>query len=48
MAKGKVKAKVKTSVKKKPVKAGSTPRPHGGFPTAKVAKIVTSIKKKNG
>lgn len=48
MAKGRLKAKVSTSVKKKPVKAGSTPRPHGGFPTAKVAKIVTSIKKKNG
>lgn len=44
----KVKGKVKATTRKKPVKAGSTPRPHGGFPTATVAKIVTKIKKKNG
>lgn len=46
----KAKGKIKSSVKKKPVKAGSTDKTHGGFPTAKVVKIVTKIKnsKKNG
>ena len=44
------KAKIKSNVKRKPVKAGSTDKTHGGFPTAKVVKIVTKIKnsKKNG
>jgi hypothetical protein len=44
------KVKVKSSVKRNPVKAGSTDKTHGGFPTAKVVKIVTKIKnsKKNG
>lgn len=44
----KIKGKVVASTRKKPVKAGSTPRPHGGFPTGKVAKIVASLKKKHG
>jgi hypothetical protein len=51
MARGKVKGKVKASVKKKPVKAGSTPQPHGGFPTQKVitirSKVIADIKKKD-
>ena len=42
MAQAKVKTKVK--VKKKPVKAGSTSRPHGGFPTKKVIKITAKLK----
>lgn len=52
----KVKAKAKVSTKppkKNPVKAGSTPRPHGGLPTKKVILITNKIiadykKKKNG
>lgn len=44
MARGKVKGKVKVSVKKRPVKAGSTPQPHGGFPTQKVIQITTKLK----
>lgn len=44
-------ASVKAKVKKKPVKAGSTPRPHGGIPTDKIveirAKIIADIKKRN-
>lgn len=45
-----VKGKVKANVKKKPIKAGSTPRPHGGFPTQAVIKLNAKIKdkKKNG
>ena len=38
------KVKTKVKVKKKPVKAGSTPRPHGGFPTKKVIKITAKLK----
>lgn len=45
MAKGK--GKVKAKVKKKPVKAGSTDKSHGGAPTSKLVKIVTKIKNKN-
>lgn len=44
-------AKVSTKVKKKPIKAGSTQRPHGGFPTNKAvlirAKLIADVKKKN-
>lgn len=47
MAKGKVKAKVNTSVKKKPVKAGtSAPKNIGGIFNHKVVAIVK--KTKNG
>jgi hypothetical protein len=45
MAKGKVKAKVKTSVKKKPVKAGRTqPKNVGGILNHKVVATVKKIK----
>ena len=40
-------AKIKSKVKRKPVKAGSKPRPHGGFPTQAVIKLTSEIKKKN-
>lgn len=43
-ARGKIKAKAKS----KPVKAGSTPRPHGGFPTEAVIKLTAKVKKSNG
>lgn len=47
MAKGKVKAKVKTSAKKKPVKAGTkAPKNIGGILNHKVIAIVK--KTKNG
>lgn len=46
--KGKIAAKVKKSNKKAPVKAGSTPRPHGGAPTQAIIKLTSKIKKKNG
>lgn len=47
MAKGKVKAKVKTSVKKKPIKAGTKdPKNVGGILNYKVVAIVK--KTKNG
>lgn len=47
MAKGKVKAKIKTSVTKKPVKAGHTqPKNVGGILNHKV--IATVKKVKNG
>lgn len=40
----------KPSTKKKPVKAGSSSRPHGGAPTGKIVKvrtkILTEVKKK--
>ena len=41
-------SKVSTKVKKKPIKAGSTRRKHGGFPTQKVITISTKIRKKDG
>lgn len=44
----KVKGKVKASTRKKPVKAGSTPRPHGGFPTQKVILITKKLKSQKG
>ena len=44
----KARAKVKSKVKRKSVKAGSKPRPHGGFPTQAVIKLNSEIKKKNG
>lgn len=43
------KAKATTKVKglkKKPIKAGSTPRPHGGFPTQAIIKLNAKIKNK--
>lgn len=44
-------AKTKAKVKKKPIKAGYTPRQHGGFPTNKAmlirAKLIADIKKRN-
>lgn len=47
MSKGKVTATTKVKkVKKKPIKAGSTPRPHGGFPTQAVIKLNAKIKNK--
>lgn len=47
MSKGKATAKTKVKkVKKKPIKAGSTPRPHGGFPTQAVIKLNAKIKNK--
>jgi hypothetical protein len=46
--KGKIVSKVRKSNKKTPVKAGSTPRPHGGFPTQAVIVLTSKIKKKNG
>lgn len=46
----KIKGRIVGSVKRKPKKAGSTPRPHGGFPTGKIiairAKILSDIEKK--
>lgn len=50
MSKGKVTATTKVKkVKKKPIKAGSTTREHGGFPTQAVIKLNAKIKnKKNG
>ena len=46
MARAKVVAKAKTSAsaRKKPVKAGSTHRQHGGLPTRKVILITSKIK----
>lgn len=44
----KARAKVKSKVKRKPVKAGSKPRPHGGFPTEAVIKLTAKVKKSNG
>ena len=45
----KVKAKIVGKVKRSPVKAGSTPRPHGGFPTQAVIRFNAMIReKKNG
>lgn len=46
MARAKVvaKGKTKASVKKKPIKAGSTNRQHGGLPTQKVILITSKIK----
>lgn len=46
MARAKVVAKAKTgvTVKKSPVKAGSTHRQHGGLPTRKVILITSKIK----
>lgn len=46
MAKARFIAKAKTSasVKKRPVKAGSTHRQHGGLPTRKVILITSKIK----
>lgn len=41
----KAKAKVKTSVKRKPVKAGSKNQSHGGLPTKKVVLITSKIKR---
>lgn len=43
-ARGKIKAKAKS----KPVKAGHTPRPHGGFPTEAVIKLTAKVKRSNG
>lgn len=40
------KVTVKTPPKKKPVKAGSTNKNHGGFPTAKLILIVKDSKNK--
>lgn len=44
--KGTVKAKVRRNGK--PIKAGSTSKPHGGFPTGTIIKINAQIKKDNG
>lgn len=44
----KARGKVKAKVKRKPVKAGSTPKPHGGFPTEAVIKLTAKVKKSNG
>lgn len=46
MARGTVVAKAKTSasIRKRPVKAGSTHRQHGGLPTRKVILITSKIK----
>lgn len=44
----KVKGKIKAKVKRKAVKAGSKNNVKGGFPTEKVIKINTQIKKNNG
>lgn len=45
----KIKAKVVGKVKRSPVKAGSTPRPHGGFPTQAVIRFNAIVKeKRNG
>lgn len=46
--KGTIKSKVRKSNNKAPVKAGSTPRPHGGVPTQAIIKLRSKIiKKKN-
>ena len=37
----KIKGTVVGKVKRSPVKAGSTPRPHGGFPTQAVITLRT-------
>lgn len=44
----KARGKVKAKAKRTPVKAGSTPRPHGGFPTTAVIKLTAKVKKSNG
>lgn len=46
--KGKIAAKVSKSKKAKSVKAGSTPRPHGGAPTQAIIKLRSKIIKKYG
>lgn len=48
MARGKVKGKVKVSVKKKPVKAGITmPKNIGGIANAKIVATVKKTKENN-
>lgn len=46
----KAKATIKAKVKKKPVKAGSTDKTHGGFPTQKAilirSQIIANVKRK--
>ena len=42
----KIKAKVVGKVKRSPVKAGSTPRPHGLYPTQAVITLTAKIKEK--
>jgi hypothetical protein len=48
--KGKIVSKVRKSNKKTPVKAGATPRPHGGAPTQAIITLRTKIidKHRNG
>lgn len=44
----KVKARTKATIKKgnkSPLRAGSTPRPHGGFPTQAIIRFNAKIKK---